>query len=268
MTSARGGRPTDGRFRAAALIVVAAVVLLIAYPLRYVLIPFAVAGGMAFATSPAVEWLQRRLRFPHIAAVLAVFAPNIGRGRRPGVLDWYIAGSPGSGIGRQRPDSARPIAPRSDERQPRAGRRHGSPGLAATERKRGAVRQRGRSRRGGVRPGDGRRSDDRSLLLLSLRRPTIGSRDVVACPARPSRSCSQGRTARSPDVEEIRHWIGRRGGLYRSDLVGMAVAGHARTARRTAGADDGHTGTDSGDRPHWVGGGSERGRSTGAASPR
>ena len=80
MTPARDGRSTDGRFRAAAVIVVAAAVLLIAYPLRYVLIPFAVAGGMAFATSPAVEWLQRRLRFPHVAAVLAVFAPTSAAG--------------------------------------------------------------------------------------------------------------------------------------------------------------------------------------------
>ena len=71
------------------MIAVAAAVLLIAYPLRYVLIPFAVAGGMAFATSPAVDWLQRRLRFPHVAAVLAVFVADLGRRRRFVLLDWY-----------------------------------------------------------------------------------------------------------------------------------------------------------------------------------
>ncbi len=65
----------DARPRAITALAVAAAALLLAYPLRYVLLPFAVAGGLAFATSPAVGWLRRRLRFPRVAAVLAVFVP-------------------------------------------------------------------------------------------------------------------------------------------------------------------------------------------------
>ncbi len=65
----------DARPRIVTAFAVAAAVLLVAYPLRYVLLPFAVAGGLAFATSPAVGWLRRRLRFPRVAAVLAVFVP-------------------------------------------------------------------------------------------------------------------------------------------------------------------------------------------------
>jgi predicted PurR-regulated permease PerM len=69
------GPARDGRLWAAALAVTAVAVLLVAYPLRYILIPFVVAGGLAFATGPAVRWLKRRLRLPHAVAVVAVFAP-------------------------------------------------------------------------------------------------------------------------------------------------------------------------------------------------
>jgi predicted PurR-regulated permease PerM len=75
MIPERGQRSADGKRRAALTVGVAAAVLLIAYPLRYVLLPFALAGGLAFATAPAVRWLKRRLRFPHVVAVLAVFTP-------------------------------------------------------------------------------------------------------------------------------------------------------------------------------------------------
>ena len=75
MIPERGERSADDRRRVAVAVSVAATVLLIAYPLRYVLLPFALAGGLAFATAPAVRWLKRRLRFPHVAAVLAVFTP-------------------------------------------------------------------------------------------------------------------------------------------------------------------------------------------------
>ena len=75
MIPVRGERSADGRRRAALTVAAAAAALLIAYPLRYVLLPFAVAGGLAFATTPAVRWLKRRLHFPHVAAVLTVFLP-------------------------------------------------------------------------------------------------------------------------------------------------------------------------------------------------
>jgi predicted PurR-regulated permease PerM len=75
MIPAPGERSADDRRRVAVAVGVAAAVLLIAYPLRYVLLPFAFAGGLAFATAPAVRRFKRRLRFPHIAAVLTVFIP-------------------------------------------------------------------------------------------------------------------------------------------------------------------------------------------------
>lgn len=75
MIPVRGERSSDGRRRAVLAVAVVAAALLIAYPIRYILLPFAVAGGLAFATAPAVRWLKRRLRFPHVAAVLAVFVP-------------------------------------------------------------------------------------------------------------------------------------------------------------------------------------------------
>ena len=98
-----GVRSADDRRRIAVAIGVAAAVLLIAYPLRYVLLPFAFAGGLAFATAPAVRWLKRRFRFPHVAAVLAVFVPVCAGLRRPSLLDKHGPGPTNEGTGRQRP---------------------------------------------------------------------------------------------------------------------------------------------------------------------
>ncbi len=77
MSPAEGERKS-GRPRAGTLALAAAALLLIVYPLRYVLLPFAAAGGLAFVVSPAVRWLERRLRFPHPLAVVAVFIPDHG----------------------------------------------------------------------------------------------------------------------------------------------------------------------------------------------
>ena len=75
MSPAEGERKS-GRPRAGTLALAAAALLLIAYPLRYVLLPFVAAAALAFVVSPVVRWLERRLRFPHPLAVVAVFTPT------------------------------------------------------------------------------------------------------------------------------------------------------------------------------------------------
>ena len=76
MSPAEGERKGGGRPRAGTLALAAAALLLIVYPLRYILLPFAAAAALAFVVSPAVRWLERRLRFPHALAVVAVFTPT------------------------------------------------------------------------------------------------------------------------------------------------------------------------------------------------
>jgi len=55
------------------LAVAVAAALLLAYPLRFALIPFVIAGGLAYVATPAVEWLSRRLRWRRWIAATAVF---------------------------------------------------------------------------------------------------------------------------------------------------------------------------------------------------
>jgi len=50
-----------------------AAALLLAYPLRFALIPFVIAGGLAYVATPGVEWLARRLRWRRWIAATAVF---------------------------------------------------------------------------------------------------------------------------------------------------------------------------------------------------
>lgn len=50
-----------------------AFLLFLAYLLRYVLLPFIVAGGIAFISAPLVRWLMKKWRLPHWAAALAPF---------------------------------------------------------------------------------------------------------------------------------------------------------------------------------------------------
>jgi predicted PurR-regulated permease PerM len=47
--------------------------LLLAYPLRFALIPFVIAGALAYVATPAVEFLSRRLRWRRWIAATAVF---------------------------------------------------------------------------------------------------------------------------------------------------------------------------------------------------
>ena len=46
---------------------------LLAYPLRYVLLPFVAAGALAYVARPVISFLQKRWRFPRWAAALAPF---------------------------------------------------------------------------------------------------------------------------------------------------------------------------------------------------
>ena len=67
------GEPELGRDRAArpvqrGLFAALAVVLVLLYLLRFVLLPFVFAGALAYLLSPAVRWMQRRWNFPRWAA--------------------------------------------------------------------------------------------------------------------------------------------------------------------------------------------------------
>ena len=55
-------------------VLVTACILFIAYLFQYVLIPFVVAGGLAFVAAPWVNHLQQRLRLPRGVAALAPFS--------------------------------------------------------------------------------------------------------------------------------------------------------------------------------------------------
>lgn len=71
MTPSSPDAPKTNRWTLAVL--AAAFTLFIAYLLRYVLLPFVVAGAIAFVVSPILEWLQRRFRFPRWLAALLPF---------------------------------------------------------------------------------------------------------------------------------------------------------------------------------------------------
>jgi predicted PurR-regulated permease PerM len=51
-----------------------AVLALFAYYLRYLLLPFVFAAALAYIAKPLLVWLRTRLRLPHLAAVLLVYA--------------------------------------------------------------------------------------------------------------------------------------------------------------------------------------------------
>src|SRR5438132_473460 len=69
MTSAH----TNATFRRWGLFAALAVVFLLCYFLRIVLLPFAIAAGLAFLLTPVAAWAQQRSRLPHWLAVLVVF---------------------------------------------------------------------------------------------------------------------------------------------------------------------------------------------------
>jgi predicted PurR-regulated permease PerM len=54
-------------------VIASALLLFFAYLLRYVLLPFIVAGALAFVSTPVVHWLQNRLRLPRLVAALIPF---------------------------------------------------------------------------------------------------------------------------------------------------------------------------------------------------
>jgi predicted PurR-regulated permease PerM len=56
-----------------ALAAAVAAALLLAHPLRFALIPFVIAGALAYVATPAVAWLSRRLRWRRWIAATAVF---------------------------------------------------------------------------------------------------------------------------------------------------------------------------------------------------
>lgn len=47
--------------------------LALVYALRYVLLPFVIAGALAYVVEPATAWLQRRLRLPRWVAVIPIY---------------------------------------------------------------------------------------------------------------------------------------------------------------------------------------------------
>jgi hypothetical protein len=73
--------------------------LVLAYPLRYVLLPFAVAAALACLLRPAVGWAECRLRLPH--AVAAALACAVTAGALGGI-GWWLAVRRG-GVGAPKP---------------------------------------------------------------------------------------------------------------------------------------------------------------------
>ena len=64
---------TRHRLTTGPLALLAGFAVFIIYSLRYVLIPFAVAGGLAYLLTPAVGCLQKRARVPRAAAAVAIY---------------------------------------------------------------------------------------------------------------------------------------------------------------------------------------------------
>ena len=54
------------------------VALLLAYPLRYVLLPFVAAGALTYVARPLVNWLGRRFHFPRWVCALVAFLLFLG----------------------------------------------------------------------------------------------------------------------------------------------------------------------------------------------
>lgn len=71
---AAGGVRTTGWAVAAAL----ATVLFFLYSVRQILLPFVLAAALAFIAAPLVCWLRETLRFPRLAAILAVYLLFLG----------------------------------------------------------------------------------------------------------------------------------------------------------------------------------------------
>jgi predicted PurR-regulated permease PerM len=65
------GAPLDKTYVTAAIAVIGLFIFL--YLIRIILMPFVIAGILAYICTPLVEWLNRRLRLPRLAAVSLVF---------------------------------------------------------------------------------------------------------------------------------------------------------------------------------------------------
>jgi predicted PurR-regulated permease PerM len=63
-------RPASPANRWILAVMAIALVLLLAYILRLVLVPFLIAGGLAYVSNPSIRWLQARLRLPRWAAAM------------------------------------------------------------------------------------------------------------------------------------------------------------------------------------------------------
>lgn len=59
-------------------VILASLALVVSYLLRNVLLPFVVAGGLAYVATPSVNWLQRKLGAPRWLAALGPFAVMMG----------------------------------------------------------------------------------------------------------------------------------------------------------------------------------------------
>lgn len=67
-------RGTDGRV----IVLTLAALAVLVYLLRFVLLPFVVAGVIAYICTPLVDWLTRRARLPRALLAVAVFVALIG----------------------------------------------------------------------------------------------------------------------------------------------------------------------------------------------
>jgi len=74
-------RPPDGNGPQStgwAIALAVLLALLLAYPLRFVLLPFVAAGALTYVARPLVRWLQRRFNFPRWSAALVAFLVFLG----------------------------------------------------------------------------------------------------------------------------------------------------------------------------------------------
>jgi len=78
------GEPLDKTYVTAAIAVIGLFVFL--YLIKIILMPFVLAGIVAYICTPLVEWLNRRLRLPRLAAVSLVFVALAGSAGVIGLL--------------------------------------------------------------------------------------------------------------------------------------------------------------------------------------
>ena len=65
--------PSESKSTQWGVVVAIGVTLVVAYPLRYVLLPFVAAAAIAYLARPLMHWLQGRLCLPRWAAALTAF---------------------------------------------------------------------------------------------------------------------------------------------------------------------------------------------------